>query len=418
MNSESETIDLDTASLFDPQTQSNPFPLYQALQEKCPVFQPKDGSSMYVVTRHEDLLNILRNPELFSNAIEVTDLFSDENGPLYQSILRDRGWEHVPVLQRTDPPQHRRYRRLVDKVFTPARVKALAPRIDELAVELVEGFADRGEVEIIREFANPLPGTIVAEQIGLDVSQISTFKKWSEVLTASLRGKSEAEVRAMAEIELEMQHYLAREYDIRKREPRDDLLSTLILAENNEEAPLSMHEFQNLMHQLIAGGYESAASAISIAVWRLVREPELVPLLRENRDKLRGFIEESLRIEAPTQGFVRRAMRDTEVAGVHIPKGTFLSTRNGAANRDPAQFECPHQFDIERKNTSHLTFGAGPHFCPGAALARQDITSALNALLDRIENLELSEPLPDLPCKAEPFFYSLKTLPIKFTRVK
>jgi cytochrome P450 len=417
MDMEPPTIDLSRASLFDPEVQSDPYPLYRTLHENCPVFKFEDGTDIYIVSRFDDLRQVLRNPEVFSNDVVLNSSLSGESERLYHSMLKARGWAHVQTLQRTDPPQHRRYRRLIDKVFTAARVQDMAPRIDALAVQLVDAFVDKGEAEIVRDLSVPLPGTIIAQEIGLDPGQLWTFKTWADTLTTNLRGQSEERVRELAEIELEMQHYLATEFEARRQTPRDDLLSALVHAEDEEQERLSMHELQNVMHQLISGGYETATSAISTGVWIFVRHPEVVALLQNQRERLRQFIEETLRFESPVQGLMRRTTKDTEVGGVTIPAGSLVTTRYGAANRDPAKFECPHVFDMDRKNAgTHMAFGGGPHFCPGAALARQELTSAFNAVLDRIENIELSGPMPHPPRGPNPMLFPVKALPIKFTK--
>lgn len=405
---------LSAYNLLDEHVLACPFEFYSRLLEEAPVYlMPETG--MYLVSRHEDVLNICRDTDTFSNILLAMEELQGDNGRRYQEILRQRGWEHVHVLHRTDPPVHSTHRRLVDRVFTPQRIKAMVPQVEALAHELVDHFIDEGECDLLREFALPLPGIILGEQLGLDKNDFARFQAWAiAFLSTGNKVMEDDELLATAEIELDAQRYLAAILEDRRREPKADLISDLVHAAREGEEPFNMHELQNLMHQLITGGYETTTSAITHGVWLLIKNPDQMAKVRSNPELLKNFVEETLRIESPVQGLMRRVTKDVEIGGTRIPAGSTILMRYGAANRDPEQFECPEKFDVERPNARrHLAFGSGIHHCIGAPLARQEILTGVGVLLQRLDNIELSGPLPD-----PPYVYSLNFRPLKEFRVK
>jgi cytochrome P450 len=404
--------------LLDPQVLNDPFEFYALLHQEQPVYRmPETG--IYVVTRYDDVRAVVKDTVTYSSVILGMEALQGENANLYQDILRKRGWEHVHVLHRTDEPKHAHHRRLVERAFTAKRVRELAPKVDALSHELIDRFIDRGECEFISEFAIPLPGIIMGEQIGLPRDEFKRFQSWAyAMLETSNRIMSEDEIRKTAEIELDAQHYLAEILEDRKQNPTDDLVSALVHAAIEGEEPFNDHELQNLMHQMITGGYETTTSAIGHGLWLLIRNPDQMAALRADEGHLKNFVEETLRIESPVQGLMRNVTTDTELAGVHIPAGSTVIVRYGAANHDTSKFECPRKFDIERSNAGmQLAFGSGVHFCPGAMLARQEITSGIRAILERMEDIELARPLPEPPHVESLNFLPIKELPIRFRKM-
>jgi cytochrome P450 len=403
-------------SFADPAVQSAPWGFYQSLHSKCPVYKvPETG--IYMISRYGDLNTALRDPLRFSNVLERAAVLQGENAKVFLGILRERGWEHIPTLQRSDPPKHTRYRRILDRAFNMKQVRNLTPHLEEVARNVIDRFIDRGECNFIEEFAFPFPGTIIAELVGLNGSDWPRYRAWADNLLAySTRVMTVEQLTQAAETELEMQHTLAAILEDRKKNPREDLMTALVSAYEDEE-PLTMHELQNVMHQLIAGGYETVPSALNHAVWHLVRFPEVAARLRADRSLMRAFIDESLRFESPVQGLYRTATEDMEFGGTAIPKGSLCNVRYGAANRDETQFPHGDRFDLDRDNANqHLAFGAGAHFCPGAVLARQELTVGLNAILDRMDDLELARPLPDPVHRPSMGFLPMKELHIRFRK--
>lgn len=406
-------------SILDPIVQSCPVDFYAAIHADAPVtFLPEIDA--YMVCGYDELAGILRDTETFSSDIgdNYFQIQGQTGAALYKSVLEEKGWDHVKTLQRTDPPLHGHYRRLVDKVFTPKSVRDLTPRIEKVANDLIGNFMDRGACEFIAEFALPLPGIIIAEELGLDREHLLTFKRWADALLASATvPMDEPTLRETAETEVEMQHYLATLFAERRSNPRQDLLSRLVLAEDENGKGLSMPELQNIMHQLISGGFDTTTSAIAHGMWLLLRYPAEMAKLRANPALVMNFLDETLRFESPVQGLMRRTTRAVTVGGVDIPAQSNIITRYAAANQDPAKFPCPQKFDIERTNASaHLAFGHGPHFCVGRLLARKELEVAFRTILDRLDNIELARSQPEPPHHASLLLHALKELPILFER--
>jgi cytochrome P450 len=260
---------------------------------------------------------------------------------------------------------------------------------------------------------------VIAEQIGLDENEITTFKRWSDAMLSPAQGLlvDEDSVRHYAGVEAEAQHYLARLFEERRAHPTDDILSALLADSTEGDEPLTMHELQNLMNQLITGGYTTTADAIANAMLLLIENPDQMALLRSDRSLLRNFADESLRHASSVQGLFRRSTVDTELGGVPIPANSILHIRYGSANHDETLFADPMAFDITRENASkHLAFSRGPHFCVGQPLALQEMMIGFDRILDRMDDIALAPGV--VPERTEGLiFYSLKSLPITFTRI-
>jgi len=403
-------------SFLDPAVQDDPFDTYATMREHCPVHVlPENG--MYMITRYDDAKAVLTDPEQFSSSPSARNARVTESSLAAKAVFEEKGWGRAQTLQRTDPPVHTHYRRLLGRVFTNRQVAQLEPRMNALCHELIDAFIDRGECEFVTEFALPLPGIIICEQLGLDATQYPLFKTWADaMLAAAQRSMTPAEAAEQAEIEVAAQHYLAAEFEQRRSEPTDDLISALVHAHNQDEEPLSMEELQDLMNQLITGGFETTTAALRTGLWLLLRYPDQMAKLRADRSLLNNFIDESLRFDSPVAGLWRTTTCPVQVAATDIPADASVMVRYAAANRDETKFDNPDVFDIERENASdHIAFGWGNHFCVGAWLARAELRAAFTALLDRLDHIELAGPLDELPHEFSFFLRPLKELPIKFT---
>jgi cytochrome P450 len=264
-----------------------------------------------------------------------------------------------------------------------------------------------------------LPGMFISEQLGLDAEDVDTLKRWGDAIVAMRsRVMSEEEIRATARVELECQHHLAKVFEARKTAPTGDVLSGLVHAHESGEEPLTMGELQGLGAQLIAAGFETTMGAISHGMLFLLTYPDQMAKLRTDRSLMKGFVEEVLRFDAPVHGILRYSTEDAEVAGTTIPKGSIVMPRFGAANRDAAKYPNPDTFDITRANAAtHMSFGIGPHFCVGALLAKQEITSSFSALLDRMDDIQLAEPMPNPAHEPDFWLRPLRRLPITFHKI-
>ena len=407
-------------TLLDPAVQACPFGYHQQLREKAPVYRmPETG--FYVVANYEDLKTVLSDPVTFSNDIMVEQLAGEaaaDLGRMFDDHRAGVGWAPVLALPRPDPPVHGRYRRLINRTLTPPMVKAMLPSVTRIADDLIDAFIDKGECDFIEAFAFPLPGLVIAEQIGLDAQDIATFKRWSDGMLAPAMGLlvDEASAKKYAEVEAEAQHYLAKLFEERRANPTDDILSALLADSTDGDEPLSMHELQNLMNQLITGGYTTTADSIGNAMLLLLEHPDQMELLRNDRSLLHNFADEALRHSSSVQGLFRRTTVDTELSGVTIPANSIVHTRYGSANWDEGMFPEPEKFDITRENANkHLAFSRGPHFCVGQPLAIQELMIGFDRILDRLDNIQLA-PGANPQRTGGLIFYSLVDLPITFTK--
>jgi cytochrome P450 len=376
-------------SLLEPEIQESPWAYYRACHEQAPVhFSAPLGA--WIVTRYRDVQHVLEHPEIWANDLLVKAGFSMFQHAEARQILEANGWPRDTRLQ-SDPPIHRDYRALVASAFTAGRVRSLAPFIAALAADLADELARTPECDFIERFAARLPIGVITRLLGLPAEDATKIKHWSDAWVEPLSGviSLEREIE-VARLGVELQQYLAEWMERKRREPGEDVLTTLATACFPDGRPLPMAEKMGIAEHLIVGGHETVTSALASGLWLLIEHPEIERALRQDRSLLRGFVEETLRLESPSQGFFRYAEQAGSVSGVEIPRGAMVHVRFAAANRDPEQFPDPDVLDLRRKNAgSHMAFSQGEHHCVGAPLARLELTTALGVLLDRFEGFEL-----------------------------
>ncbi|MCP5181612.1 MAG: cytochrome P450 [Pseudomonadales bacterium] len=416
----SENAFLRRFSLFDDTTRECPFPYFAAIRREAPVyFMPELGA--YYVSRYEDVRYVKKHPELFSNDIYTHGVTRGSTRNIAEEYRCEHGWARVSTLQRTDPPVHGKYRRLINDAFTVARVRRMTDYIETVVNDLVDAFIDTGHCDFMQAFSIPLPCTVIADQLGVPRERIPDLKQWSDAMLAPGGGfVSESEALECGRLVVEAQHFFAQVIADRRTEPRDDIITSLVQAEvrDTPEAPprpLDMYELMDLLDQLLTGGNETTTNAIGSAMMLVLQAPGMMAELRDNPPLIRNFIEEALRFETPVLHLWRAATQDTEIGGVAIPKGSSIALGYASANRDEAVFDSPETFDpARRKAGAHLAFGSGPHHCPGSALARQEIFSAFNILLHRLDNIRLADPNDSFAHVPSSFLRGLAHLNIRF----
>ena len=380
-------------SFFDPEIVECPFPFYQAARKEAPVIKliaPESGQSLFLVTRYDLVVKALKDSALYSSRF-MNPIGREKTDPDIEAVY-DQGWPWVDTLLTSDPPDHRRYRSLVQGVFTAKRVRALAPDIEKIANELVDTFIDSGGCDFVTAFARPLPLRVIADQYGVPSQDLPTFKRWSDSFVARLGGLvSKEEELECAQDVVALQHYLKKRIDERRSSSRDDLISDLVHARTDNAAPLSDTELINMLQQLLVAGNVTTANTLAGGIMSLIREPEKMDAVRADPRLIDGLVRESLRMVTAQSGMWRITTRETELSGVSIPAGATILLRYDAANRDPAQFPNPESFDIYRKNSpTHLAFGMGTHFCVGALLANKELEIGFRVLLTRLNNIRFA----------------------------
>ncbi|HEY1650269.1 MAG TPA: cytochrome P450 [Acidimicrobiales bacterium] len=355
----------------------------------------EEGQQVFFVYRHEDIAQVLRDGDTFSSA-HIIDLIM---GPIMG--------EHIMLGM--DDPQHRRYRALVSTAF---RQKVLARWEDELVVavanDLIDAFADRGRAELVREFNFPFPTKVIAGILGLPREDYRQFQLWSTAILSFFTKLDEAIVASN-----EVKDYLATILAQRRDDPREDLISDLAQAELDGEH-LTDEEIFSFLRLLLPAGVETTYRSTGNLLFSLLDNPDQLDAVRADRGLVPQAIEETLRIETPLLNITRLAKKDVEVGGVRIPAGSTVMLMLAAANRDEERYAEPDTFDIFRENPRpHISFGHGPHACIGTHLARLEMRTALNLLLDRLPNLRL-DPAGDDPHIRGQVFRSPTSLPVLF----
>ena len=344
----------------------------------------------YLVSGYALCVEALRNPDSFSSRFGAA--MAGGMGGKRRAEIPESPIPVTDTLLTNDPPSHTRFRKLVNKAFSPGRVQKMDAYVVETASNLIDAFAERDTLDVVESLAVPLPLTVIADQLGVPRSDMADFKKWSDASVAPLGGMiSEDQQIECARLVVQLQKYLAERCEERKAQPRDDLLSGLVHASVDGETPLTTAEVVSVAQQFLVAGNETSTNLIAASLMYLLQSPDQLEKLRERRDLIPNAVEETLRCETPVQGMWRVTTRDLELAGEKLPKGSFVMLRYAAANRDSAVFTNPERFDIERENArEHLSFGLGIHFCLGAALGRKEASVALSLMLDRFPTLRLA----------------------------
>ena len=366
----------------------------------------------WILTRYEDVASVLKDPRVSS--VRPT---ADEVIPTSLASIADRLRElrtfQARWMMYLDPPEHTRLRALVSKSFTASTVASLRERIQGLVDDLLAAGRQSGSLDVVQDFARPLPALVIADLIGLPREDRTIFQSWSDGIAAgmvlSVRGQSALDGLIEAHrCQRELISYFKTLIASRRVRPQEDLLSGLIAADQ-DGSRLDDDELIAMCVLLLFGGHETTTHLIGNSVLALLQHPSEYERLRSAPELIVRAVEEFLRFDSPVQATGRRAMTDMEIGGFHITPGEFLTPVIGSANRDPAVFRDPDKLDVGRHENRHLAFALGPHFCLGAPLARLEGQLAIGSIVRAFPSLEITGAII-----RRPHFYlrGLESLPV------
>ncbi len=394
---------------LDPEFQADPYPTYHHLRCFEPIHRTFMG--VWLLTRYADAKAVLRDsrfciyptPKKIKEKSHYLEL-GDFNG-LVQATGK---W-----LIYLNPPDHTRLRGLVSKAFSSASVKCWRPQIQGVADELIGKVWDKGSMDIMSDFACPLPVKVIAAILGLPIEDCSNLHRWTDELSLVLDPlRSLKDYERMNKVALEFTDYFKSLIAQRQKRPQEDLLSTLIAAKEQDNK-LSEEEIVSLCMLLFVAGEETTINLIGNGMLALLRHPDQMQKLKQEPTLIQGAVEELLRYDSPIQLNTRVAIENVDIGGKTIRAGEKVYIALGGANRDPEQFPEPERLDITRQQNGHLSFADGIHYCIGAALARLEAEIAINTLVQKLPNLRLATDR--LEWRKNIILRSLKALPVTFT---
>jgi cytochrome P450 len=372
----------------DPAFLADPYPVFHKLRATTPVFRASHGR--WFITRYDDTAQLLRD-RCCGKDYENPDTLTRRFGPTALQEPAVVELTHMMLLR--DPPDHTRLRGLVVKAFTARRIEVMRERVQDLTDRLLDKVIPLGRMDAIRDLAFPLPVLVICELLGIPEEDQARFITGSSSGAPLLDPKppTRAELDDANRGTLESAAYFGALFERRRREPRDDLITLLVRAEEEGDR-LTTAELSANVKLLFAAGHETTVNLIGNGLLSLLRHPEQWRMLRDDPSMVPNAIEEILRYESPVQAVARTVAEPVELSGVMLEPADIVVSLVGAANRDPAMFENPDRFDITRKDLRPLSFGGGIHFCLGAQLARIEAAVVFETILRRLSEPRLVQP--------------------------
>ncbi|MDT7847417.1 cytochrome P450 family protein [Streptomyces justiciae] len=397
----------DARIVIDPAFKANAPARYAKLRELGPIHPAEFhlGLKGWVVVGYDLAREALTHPALLKDATPAAEALSAAG-----YVLNKPSVGLGAQMMEADPPEHTRLRRLASAAFTPRRTAELAPRIEQIAHDLIDALPTTGETDLVEAFNAPLPATVIADLLGIPDEHRLDFRRWS---SQALRVASPEHRAALTGLHGLLAGLLAD----KRRHPADDLLSALVAVRDEEDGRLSEEELVGTALMLVVAGHESTVNLLGNAVLGLLQHPDQLRQLRERPELMPGAVEEFLRYDPSVERSTSRyAAEDLELAGVPIPRGSMVVVALGAAGRDAPQAEDadPAVLDVTRPAARHLAFGHGIHYCLGAPLARLEATIALRVLLARIPELELDVPVDELEWIGSGIIRGVLALPVRY----
>ncbi|EJR98625.1 cytochrome P450 family protein [Bacillus cereus] len=399
----------DGINLASAQFKEDAYEIYKESRKKQPILfvnQVEIGKE-WLITRYEDALPLLKDNRLKK---DWTNVFSQDTKNMYLSV--DNSDHLTTHMLNSDPPNHSRLRSLVQKAFTPKMIAQLDGRIQRIADDLISNIERKGTLNLVDDYSFPLPIIVISEMLGIPKEDQAKFRIWSHAVIAS--PETPEEIKETEKQLSEFITYLQYLVDIKRKEPKEDLVSALILAES-EGHKLSARELYSMIMLLIVAGHETTVNLITNTVLALLENPEQLQLLKENPKLIDAAIEEGLRYYSPVEVTTSRwADEPFQIHDRKIEEGDMVVIALASANRDETVFENPEVFDITRENNRHIAFGHGSHFCLGAPLARLEAKIAITTLFNRMPELKIKGNREEIKWQGNYLMRSLEELPLTF----
>ncbi|HET6324842.1 MAG TPA: cytochrome P450 [Planctomycetaceae bacterium] len=408
------TVDLNV-NIAGSEFKADPFPFYRRLRERAPVYRVKlpDGQKAWLVTRYDDVVTVLTDERFAKDAFRVLSKERLADSPWLAKMLTPFLMPLARHMLNRDPPDHTRLRALVQQAFSPRLVEGMRGRIETLADELLDRVIRRGRMDLIADYALPIPTTVIAEMLGVPVADRHKFHHWSGAMLSANASRFGL-LMAMPSA-LRFMRYIRKLIQKRRVNLSDDLISALITAKEASER-LNDDELLSMILLLIVAGHETTVNLVATGMLALFEHPDQLEKLRNDPALIKPAVEELLRFTAPVETATERfAQEDVELGGVKISKGDLVLAAIASANRDESRFTNPDTLDITREPNKHVAFGQGIHFCLGASLARLEGQTAINALLARTRDLRLAVDPSTLRWRNGLILRGLKALPVSFT---
>ncbi|MDA2093546.1 cytochrome P450 [Bacillus cereus] len=399
----------DGINLASAQFKEDAYEIYKESRKKQPILfvnQVEIGKE-WLITRYEDALPLLKDNRLKK---DWTNVFSQDTKNMYLSV--DNSDHLTTHMLNSDPPNHSRLRSLVQKAFTPKMIAQLDGRIQRIADDLISDIERKGTLKLVDDYSFPLPIIVISEMLGIPKEDQAKFRIWSHAVIAS--PETPEEIKETEKQLSEFITYLQYLVDIKRKEPKEDLVSALILAES-EGHKLSARELYSMIMLLIVAGHETTVNLITNTVLALLENPNQLQLLKDNPKLIDSAIEEGLRYYSPVEVTTARwAAEPFQIHDRTIEKGDMVVIALASANRDETVFENPEVFDITRENNRHIAFGHGSHFCLGAPLARLEAKIAITTLFNRMPELQIKGNREEIKWQGNYLMRSLEELPLTF----
>ncbi|GAB3274750.1 cytochrome P450 family protein [Parasphingorhabdus pacifica] len=393
--------------VFDRDFAQDPHLRFALMRDETPARRVVTSSGLpgWVLTRYDDVRAALSDSRISKDVGRLREVIRERRLPGVGDRMIDQSLSFH--MLNADPPDHTRLRKLVVKAFTPGRIESMGPRVEQITDDLLDAMDGRSEVDLLDEFAFPLPITVIADLLGVDEDRREEFRAWSKVLLDD--GVSEAAAEALRQTT----EYLSGLVAKKREQPGDDLLSALVEASEDEDR-LDENELLAMAFLLLVAGHETTVNLLANSVHALLRNPEQLAKLRADPGFVPAAVEETLRFDSPVMNAtVRHTTEPVRFGEVEVPARSVVWLSLGAANRDAERFTDPNSFDVSRDTSGHLAFGHGIHFCVGASLARLEGRIGLRKLIDRFPNLRAVETQRGLTWRSSTLIRGLERFPVR-----